>query len=320
MRLIVDEGSAGARLDAFLVARGGAGSVAAARRAIAAGQVHLEGGRARKGTRLAPGQVVTTTADAPAPAGVVPRPELPLQVLYEDRYLVAVDKPAGIPSHPLRAGETASVAAALVARYPDCAQASADPREGGLGHRLDVGTSGVLVAARDRETWAALRQALGSEGCEKTYLAEVRGVLPDTADRPFVEVGTRPGALAVTAPIGRIGRRGSRVRLAGGRNPLPARTEVAVRERRGATTLVTAWLSRGRAHQVRAHLAHLGCPVVGDALYGPEDSTGPLHLHALALALRHPATGAPLCIEAPLPDWAANPTKKREFLPLPGMG
>jgi 23S rRNA pseudouridine1911/1915/1917 synthase len=305
MRLIVDEASAGARLDAFLAAHGAAGSVAAARRAIAAGRVHLEGGRPRKGTRLAPGQIVTT-ADESGPTGVIPGPELPLRVLYEDRHLVAVDKPAGIPSHPLHAGETGSVAAALVARYPECALAAADPREGGLGHRLDVGTSGVLVAARDRETWRALRQALGAEGCQKTYLAEVRGPLPDSADRPFVEVGSRPGAIAVTAPIGRIGRRGSRVRLDGGRNPLPARTEMAIRERRGETTLVTAWLSRGRAHQVRAHLAHLGCPVVGDPLYGPEDSPGPLHLHALAVALRHPATGAPLCIEAPLPPWAVQ--------------
>jgi 23S rRNA pseudouridine1911/1915/1917 synthase len=294
MRFTVDQASAGRRLDAFLAAEGAAASVTAARRAIAAGQVRLDGRRAKKGVRLQAGQVVEASAPDPS-AGPGPAPAL--EVLYQDDDLVAVNKPAGIPSHPLRPGETGSVAQALVARFPECATASADPREGGLGHRLDRGTSGVLLAARHPEAWRRLRQALGAAECEKSYLAEVVGALP---------VGEAPGSIAVAAAIGRTGRRGSRVRIEGGRRPQPAHTEFFLRERRPDSSLVEARLSKGRAHQVRAHLAHLGCPVVGDAIYGPGPASGDLRLHARAVKLRHPMTGLPLHIEAPLPPWARS--------------
>jgi 23S rRNA pseudouridine1911/1915/1917 synthase len=296
-RLTVDEASAGRRLDAFLAAQGAAPSVTAARRAIASGLVRLDGRPPRKGIRVRPGQIVETE-DAPA---VVAGPELSLDVLYEDDDLVAINKPAGVPSQPLRLGDTGSIATALVARYPECGVAAPDPREGGLGHRLDVGTSGVLLAARHSEAWRRLREALGAADCEKVYLAEVIGALPvDLAERG----GELSGSIVVTAAIGRTGRRGKRVRLKGGRQPLPARTEFRMRERRGDTSLVEARLSRGRAHQVRAHLAHLGCPVVGDDVYGVAGGGAALRLHALAVTLRHPIEGQPLHIEAPPPGWA----------------
>jgi 23S rRNA pseudouridine1911/1915/1917 synthase len=309
MRLTVDAASAGLRLDAFVVAQRAASSVAAARRAITEGLVRLDGRAARKGTRLRVGQVVEADEAANRDARPIPAPGMPLAVLYEDEDLVAVNKPAGVPSHPLRAGETVSVAAALVARYPECGSASPDPREGGLAHRLDVGTSGVLLAARHREGWRRLREALGAQDCEKVYVAEVAGAVTlDGTARPFVERGQSPGTVVVTAAIGRSGRRGGRVRLEGGREPLPARTEIAVRARFDGSSLVEARLCKGRAHQVRAHLAYLGCPVVGDTIYGAPDVEGgppPIpRLHALAVTLRHPMTGRPLRIEAPPPPWA----------------
>jgi 23S rRNA pseudouridine1911/1915/1917 synthase len=307
MRLTVEEASAGRRIDAFLAEQGAAPSVAAGRRAIAAGLVRLDGRVPRKGMRVRPGQLVETHEAPAIAAGPAPS----LDVLYEDDDLVAVNKPAGVPSQSLRPGEIGSVAAALVARYPECASAAPDPREGGLGHRLDVGTSGVLLAARHSEAWRRLRQALGAADCEKLYLAEVIGVLPVVADgdggdrqSDRVLLGDRSEAVVVTAAIGRTGRRGKRVRLEGGRQPLPARTEFRLRERRHETSVIEARLSKGRAHQVRAHLAHLGCPVVGDDIYGHPGGGATLRLHALAVTLRHPITGGPLRIEAPLPGWA----------------
>ncbi len=106
---------------------------------------------------------------------MTPEPELPLAVLYADAHLVAVDKPAGVPSHPLHAGERGTLANALVARFPECAGAGDDRREAGLGHRLDNGTSGVILAARRHDVWLALRAALKAPSCEKSYLAEVIG-------------------------------------------------------------------------------------------------------------------------------------------------
>ncbi len=288
----VAPGEAGLRLDAFLAARGVFASTTAARRWLAenAGRVRVEGKLARKGERLQPAQRIEVLG---APAGEVLQPEPgPLEVLHEDAALVVVAKPAGVPTHPLRAGETGSLAAALIARYPECATASGDPREGGFVHRLDGGTSGVLVAARTPEAYRALRAQLAL-GSEKVYLAEVTGQLA-------------LAQVVVDQPIGRQGRRGERVLVGGGgRGVLPARTEVLVRERRAASTLVEARLKAGRPHQVRAHLAHLGNPIVGDTLYGGAPFKAPgFHLHAFRVRLRHPVSGEQLFFEAPPPIWA----------------
>jgi 23S rRNA pseudouridine1911/1915/1917 synthase len=305
-RLVVEATEAGVRLDGLLARRQVFASTSAARRALAAGIVRVNGQAAKKGAHLQAGDVVELSEGSSQGVVLEPAADQDLTVLYQDDALVAVDKPAGIASHPLHQGDGPTVASALVARFPECAAASPDAREGGLGHRLDAGTSGVLLAARSREVWYRLRESLATAACEKIYLAEVRGEFPSAKMREFVLPGPRPSSLVVTAPIGRQGRRGSKVRLAAGRQPLLARTEVTLLESRSGTTLVEARLARGRAHQVRAHLAFLGIPVVGDATYGQVDSltTDGLHLHAWAVSLVHPITAKPLRIEAPLPVWA----------------
>jgi 23S rRNA pseudouridine1911/1915/1917 synthase len=304
-RATVDTQAAGARLDQF-VARMIGGSVHAARRLIVDGRVSLDGHAtrdAKKGVHLTAGQSIAVELVAPSSDGVVPDGAAALDVLYCDAHLVAVNKPAGIPSHPLRMGETGTLANALVARFPECAGAGDDRREAGLGHRLDNGTSGVLLAARRHDVWLALRVALRAPTCEKYYLAEVVGAPAEAR-----------GSLA--DPIGRRGRRGSRVVVGGqGRNPLPALTEWEVIERRAVTALLRVHLHAGRAHQVRAHLASLGHPLVGDVLYGQGAAgavgaaaralaTPTMRLHAESVRLRHPSSGEPLLIEAPAPAWA----------------
>lgn len=300
--LTVDAAEAGLRLDAFLARRGLFASTAASRRFLTeAARVFVDGRPARKGERLEPGQRVEIPEAPPAPAAggaIEADASLALEVLYEDEALVAVAKPAGLPSHPLRPGERGTVASALVARFPECAQASPDPREGGLVHRLDTGTSGVLVATRQRGLWTPLHEALGGSS-EKTYLAEVAGACTATV---------------IDAPIGRVGRRGDHVRVGTGRGLLPARTEVTVAAARGESTLVRARLHRGRPHQVRAHLAHAGHPVLGDPLYGDEAARAlavrlgveGLRLHAASVSLVHPLTAEWLLIEAPPPAWAVG--------------
>ena len=283
-RVRVDEARAGGRVDHAVAALVPGLSIAGARRLVAAGGVRVDGRRASKGERVHAGQTLDVDDAAVGPPGARVEPDASVAVgwLHVDDALVAIDKPAGVPSHPLRAGERGTAANAIVARFPECARASPDAREGGLAHRLDNETSGVLLAAR------AQRRA---PSCVKTYLAEVVGAPPERG----VE----------TAPIGRAGRRGGHVRVGGGRAPLAARTEWEVVERRGATTLVRARLHAGRAHQVRAHLAAAGFPIVGDAVYGAADAPDArLHLHAHTIALPHPVTGAALLVEAPPPAWA----------------
>jgi len=302
-RLVVEASDAGIRLDAFLVRRQQSQSTSAARRMVASGVVRVSGKVAKKGYRVQAGDQVDLAADRSLIATLAPAPNLPLDLVYEDEWIVAVNKPAGLPAHPLKADETHTLAGALVARFPGCAQASPDPREGGLAHRLDVGTSGVLVAARSREAWHRLREALSDPACEKIYLAELWGAFPAGLVNEFILPGRTPDSYVVTAPIGRQGRRGERVVLAGGRNPLPSRTEFRLVERRAESCLVEARLSKGRTHQVRVHAASLGTPVWGDEVYGhPADG---LRLHAHAVVFVHPFTTRALRLEARGPAWTA---------------
>jgi 23S rRNA pseudouridine1911/1915/1917 synthase len=147
-------------------------------------------------------------------------------------------------------GELGTAANALVARHPDCAVASDDPREGGLVHRLDTGTSGVLVAARNRRAWGEAREEFRAGRVKKEYLALVLGA--PSLDQGAIEapLATR-GKRSVVDPLGR-----------------DARTEWRVEERLGARTLLRLLTSSGRMHQVRAHLAYAELPIVGDVLYG----------------------------------------------------
>jgi 23S rRNA pseudouridine1911/1915/1917 synthase len=301
--------SAGQRVDHAVAAAIPGLSVAAARRLVQAGAVRIDGRRSRKGAKLGPGDATLEIDDAALAATghgqagaarvpIAPDARVALAILCEDDALVAIAKPAGMPSHPLAPGQRGTAANAVIARFPECADASPDPREGGLVHRLDTGTSGVLIAARSARVWPELRAALTADSCEKTYLAEVLGA-PADAGRE-------------TAPIGRVGRRGARVRVGGGRQPLAAETEWEVIERRAATALLRVRLSAGRPHQVRAHLATAGHPIVGDTKYGPAGAAPPgsdagseiLHLHAASVRFRHPVSGETILIEAAPPDWA----------------
>ncbi len=180
-RFSIGPGSAGGRVDQVVASLMPGVSVAGTRRLIAAGAVRVDGRLARKGDRVSAGQ--TIDVDDAGAAGqttpgrrVLPDPSAPLEVLATDADFVAIAKPPGLPTHPLKAGETGTAANALVARFPECAAASPNPREGGLVHRLDTGTSGVLLAARSAEAWTAMRGALADARCEKLYLAEVHGV------------------------------------------------------------------------------------------------------------------------------------------------
>lgn len=302
----VEPAEDGLRLDAFLHRRGLAPSAAAARRLCERDGVRVDGRRGKKGRILRAGEAVAlVAAKAPAAAGVRPPPP-EVAVLFADAELVAIDKPAGLPSLRLRADDGPTAADAVVARFPECAGASPDPRQGGLLHRLDAGTSGVLLAARRPEAWPRLRAALVADTCEKIYLAEVTGALPEADGRdPFLHA-LAGGGVVVTAPIGRAGRRAARVVVGRGRGLLDAETAIRALEHRAASTLIEARLHRGRAHQVRAHLGYLGCPVLGDPLYGaaPGPAVAGLRLHAAVVTFARPGDGKVLRIAAPPPVWA----------------
>jgi 23S rRNA pseudouridine1911/1915/1917 synthase len=212
-----------------------------------------------------------------------------LALLYVDEAIVAMVKPPGMPTHPLRPGERGTLANALVARHPECAEVSDDPREGGVAHRLDRDTSGVVLAARSRVAWTSLRRAFADGAVAKEYLALVAG---------------QPAAHGrIDAPIVHVGKR-ARVARSRDLDAQPAATAYEVLAHGHDLSLLRATTSSGRMHQVRVHLMHLGHPIVGDALYGgppPAPGTHGHFLHASAITFPHPTTGKRLSLEAPLP-------------------
>lgn len=250
-----------------------------------AGRVRVGHKKAKKGDVLEAGRRIDVDLPEEGPA-LVPEPSAPLVVLHEDAALIFVDKPARVPSHPLQPGETGAVANALVARYPELAQVGDDPREAGLCHRLDVETSGVLLAARTMEAWKAVRAAFDARRVDKRYLALVQGPLADEGE--------------IDLPLAHAGDHVRPALAGGGREAL---SEFRVVARAGALSLVEVRIHTGVLHQVRAHLAAVGAPVWGDTQYGgPADpALGRFFLHAAKLSLAHPVTGKTVSAESPLP-------------------
>lgn len=282
------------RLDGFLHGALPGWSRRLIRRLIAEGAVRVNGRRAAKGTRLATGDRVTLPD---LPEGVRPEPDLDLPIVYADHALVALDKPGGVPSHALDPRERGTAAAFVLARYPDVARVG-NPLAPGLVHRLDTGTSGLLVAARSATAHARLRAALRAREIEKRYLVVVAG-----------DAGPLHGRV-LTVPLAHDPRDRRRMMTAtAGCRTWPAETTLEVLGTSGNRSLIAATIFTGVTHQVRAHLALAGHPVLGDRLYGGPDAGLPADrhaLHATRITLPHPDDGRRLSPTSPFPaDLAA---------------
>ena len=282
--LEVPPGAAGMRVDVWL-----AGALELPRTRVKEllerGAVRIGGRPPRKGDRTVAGAQVEVTLESEDPRPV-PQPELPLHLLHLDEQLLAVDKPAGMPSHPLEPGERGTVVNALVARHPECADASADPREGGLVHRLDTLTSGVLLAARTHEAWRVVREAFAGRRVDKRYLAVVTGPVADNGE---IDLPLRHRGDHVEPSLSGAGRE--------------ALSEFRVLARSADAALLEVRIHTGVLHQIRAHLAAIGAPVLGDTTYGgrPLPELDRFFLHAARLGLAHPGTGQPVQLSSPLP-------------------
>ncbi len=284
------------RLDRALADALGLGR-AAVKRAFLLGEVRVAGRRARASEPVRPGALVTIDVEEPA-GPPAPEPEVPLAVLLETPRLVVVDKPAGVAVHPLAPGEGGTLANAVAARYPECAAASPEPREGGAVQRLDLETSGCVVFARDPEAWEEIHEALRARRVEKLYLALVLGRVSSggVISVPLAQRGGRVLPAPDEVAEERLAAKGA--------TPRPAETHFDVERAFDRHTLLRVRIVTGVMHQIRAHLAHLGHPVAGDPLYGGEAAAvAGLHrqfLHAARLALDAPGGGR-IDVESPLP-------------------
>jgi 23S rRNA pseudouridine1911/1915/1917 synthase len=303
-RLVVDEAGAGARLDAWLARAMPALSRARIQSLIEDGHVGLEGGRARPSSRLRLGQAVTLTVPPPQAPALQPE-AIALQVVHEDDDLLVVDKPAGLVVHPGAGASCGTLVNALLHHARNLSGVGGVLRPG-IVHRLDKGTSGLMVVAKNDAAHRALATQFAGRTVEKEYLALVLGT-------PRLKEGT------VDAAIGRDPHHRQRmsVRAPRGRE---ARSAWRVVETFEGAALLRVRIHTGRTHQIRVHLSSLGHPVAGDATYGGKRTpssrsaaaraaltglTRPA-LHAARLSFVHPRTGQRLAFESPLPpDLAA---------------
>jgi len=269
-------------------------SRARAREAIEQGTVWVDGRRGRKGNQVAEGAELRVELPE-EPGAPVPQAELPLEIVHEDASLLAVSKPAGWPTHPMRAGELGTLANAVAARYPECASAGVAPREGGLCQRLDRETSGVVLVARTKAAYLSVREQLSLGTVEKIYFALVSGESPEEgfSTAPVIQKHGRSGPTVALARAGEL------------RSARPARTFYRTLASVGGASLLEVRIETGVRHQIRVHLSALGFPLTGDVAYGggaPPPGLDRYLLHAARLVLMHPATRAPLRVAAPLPE------------------
>ena len=293
--------SVSGRLDRAIADAAGVGR-AVVKRAFLQGRVRVAGRRARASDPATPGLVVVMELEPPAGAPI-PDAGDPLHVLAgSPRWLVA-DKPAGMATHPLRADERGTLANAVAAEYPECAEASHDPREGGAVHRLDADTSGCVIFARDREAWEALRGQLTARTVEKVYLALVAGRVSSggVCSVPLAQRGGRslpvPDERGAARPPSRAGA------------PRPAETRWEVAHAFPRHTLLEVRIPTGAMHQIRAHMAFLGHPVAGDVDYGGAAAALPglarHFLHAWKVEFERPEGGR-VEVQSPLPPELAR--------------
>jgi 23S rRNA pseudouridine1911/1915/1917 synthase len=287
----VAQDESGRRLDVFLAERLGL-SRAQTRRLLARGAVSIEG-RAQaataKGVEVRMGDTVTVAPfTKPGDQRPVPEPDAPLQVLAEGEGWLAVDKPAGVPVHPLREDETGTLLNRVIVRHPEIGGVGEGALRSGVVHRLDVDTSGVVLFATTEARWQALRKAFSDHVVEKRYRAIVRGNLEGDGmiELPLLTARHKPAKVRVA----------TEAEVARSRGVRPARIGWRVIERFGASTLVEVQPVTGFLHQIRVVFAHLGHPLLGDASYG--DGTGARRhlLHASRVAFEDVAAE---CDDAP---------------------
>jgi 23S rRNA pseudouridine1911/1915/1917 synthase len=272
-------------LDRFLAEHADDLSRSAAARLIKSHLVRVNGRTADPADRVLAGDVVEFEIPEAYIAEAAAEP-IPLEVVYEDEDFAVINKPPGMVVHPAPGHHTGTLVHALLGRGGNWSAVGGVMRPG-IVHRLDKGTSGLIVVARNDASHRALSSQLKDRSLSRTYMAIVRGPMKDDAGE-------------LEGPIGRDPKERKRMAVvSGGRF---ARTRYQVVERRGGHTLLRCDLDTGRTHQIRVHLAALGHPVAGDAEYGGgEAGAARPMLHAWRLRLRHPRTGIEMSFEAAPP-------------------
>ena len=302
--LVVSANDSSTRLDRFVAARCPELSRTRVQELIESGLVRIDGKAASKGAQhLREGQKISVQVTERPPI-VAAAEAIPLDVLYEDDDVIAINKPAGMTVHAGAGNVSGTLVNALLGRGQSLSQAG-DPLRPGIVHRLDKETSGVILVAKNDAAHAKLGEAFRQRAIMKTYIALVQGILGEKSGRIELAIGRDP--------IHRTRMTTLRKSWHGGdiANPREARTDWKALAKIDGTMLVEVQLHTGRTHQIRVHFSALKHPVVGDTLYGAASElrigklTLPLlernFLHAAKLGFAQPRTGTWIEVRAVLP-------------------
>jgi 23S rRNA pseudouridine1911/1915/1917 synthase len=299
-RFVVAPAAAGQRLDVFLSQEIAEVSRSQLARQIGEAAVTVNGAAGVPSRKLHAGDVIVWEPPAVV-ATEIAAEAMPLRIVHEDRWLVVIDKPAGLVVHPAPGHEAGTLVNALLAHCRDLRGIGGELRPG-IVHRIDKDTSGLLVVAKDDQTMNALGAAFKAHTIERVYEALVAGAPPGASGRIDTFYGRDPRERKKFSSRVRSGKR--------------AVTNWKVVARFAGAARMEARLETGRTHQVRVHLAALGCPLLGDKVYGRPprdlkiraiaDALGRQALHARLLGFVHPATGKTMTFSSdPPPDMQA---------------
>ena len=283
---VVEQETAGQRIDRFLSGEDTGLSRSALQALVSDGHVQCNGKTVAKSLKLKAGDTVLLEIPDAKPIEAVPQ-EIPLDIVYEDAHLLVVNKPKGMVVHPAPGNPDGTLVNALLYHLDQLSGIGGELRPG-IVHRLDKDTSGLLLVAKDDETHQALSAQLSARQMEKHYFAVVAGVMKERAG-------------VIDAPIGRS--HADRKKMAIDPNGRPSRTEWQVVRQDADRALLDVHLITGRTHQIRVHMASIHHPVLGDPIYGTKGlpKAPRLMLHAYSLSFTHPATGERMRFTAP-PD------------------
>ncbi len=285
-RLHLAADGSGVRLDLFISQSGGGLSRSLVQKLIARGQVLVNGQPAKPSQKLKAGDAILVEVPPPEPSPELVPEAVPLAVLYEDRDILVVNKPAGLTVYPAPGHPRHTLMNAVLAHCPEIAGIESSVRPG-VVHRLDRDTSGAMVVAKNKAAQLHLASQFKGRRMLKRYLVLVQG-------------SPRPEEGAIEAPIARHPR--DRRRMAVSEGGRPSRTLYRVLTRFPGYSLVEATPVTGRTHQIRVHFSHRRWPVVGDSVYGVKvDWLSRQFVHAWKLGLRLPGSGQYVELEAPLP-------------------
>lgn len=305
---IVEEGESGQRLDVYLAARMPAFSRTGLQRTIDAGAASVNGIIAKSSLKVQVGDLIQIALIPPKPSHVIPQ-EMDLDIVYEDKDLLVLNKPKDLVVHPAPGAEDHTLVNALLAHCQDQLSGIGGELRPGIVHRLDKDTTGLMMVAKNDQTHRALQEQIQQRIAKRRYLALVWGRPPwndAIVDAPVGRHPTDPRRMAVASPNSRAVAR-------------HALTEINVRERLGLFSLFECNLQTGRTHQIRLHCEFAGYPVVGDPIYSGlrrisadamepkyvsqlNEMIGALHgqvLHAYSLSFIHPTTGDQMEFERP---------------------